>query len=198
MNSKEAIIQKIVSDAQQKADETAAEAKAKADAILSVAEEQAAEIIARSEDAKKAQTESILANSAVVAGLDCKKALLTAKADLVRDVFSQAADELKKDKKRYVALVKKMIETSAEDGDVVQICKDDKEVITKQVVDSVAKKLKIKLSLDKKFANIRGGVLLLGKNYDKNLSLDLETQELRESCESEIAAILFEGNDNGR
>ena len=58
-------------------------------------------------------------------------------------------------------------------------------------MDSVAKKCKIKLTLDKEYAPIKGGVILVGKDYDKNLSLDLEMQTLREECESEIAAVLF-------
>lgn len=51
--------------------------------------------------------------------------------------------------------------------------------------------MQIKLTLDKEYAPIKGGVILVGKDYDKNLSLDLEMQTLREECESEIAAVLF-------
>ena len=64
-------------------------------------------------------------------------------------------------------------------------------MFTKAFVDSVAKKCKIKLSLDKEYAPIKGGVILVGKNYDKNLSLDLEFQTLREESEAEVAKVLF-------
>ncbi len=191
MNGKQAIIDKIIGDATAKAEQIAAEALEKADAIAKKAEETAQGIIAEGESKKKAAFDTVIANSAVVANLDCKKSLLTAKTGLIGDAFGRAAEVLRADKKKYCDLVGKMIALGAEDGDKVRIAEQDKEILTKSFVDSIAKKCKIKLTLDKKYAPIAGGVILVGKNYDKNLSLDLELQTLREECEGEVASVLF-------
>lgn len=191
MNGKQAIIDKIIGDANAKAAQIAEEARAKTDAIAERAEKAAADIIEEGEAKKKAAFDTVVANSAVVANLDCKKALLTAKTNLIGGAFDRAAEILRADKKKYCDLVGKMIASAAEDGDKVQICKEDKDVLDKAFVDSVAKKRKIKLTLDKEYAQIKGGVILVGKNYDKNLSVDLELQTLREECEGEVAKVLF-------
>ena len=191
MNGKQAIIDKIIGDANAKAEQIAAEAKAKTDEIAKKAEKAAEDIVAEGEAKKRAAFDTVVANAAVVANLDCKKALLTAKTNLIGGAFDRAAEILRADKKKYCDLVGKMIASSAEDGDKVRVSEADKDVLDKAFVESVAKKRKIKITLDKEYAPIKGGVILVGKNYDKNLSLDLELQTLREECEGEVAKVLF-------
>ena len=191
MNGKQAIIDKIIGDANARAAQIAEEAKAKTDAIAEKAEKAAADIIAEGEAKKKAAFDTVVANSAVVANLDCKKALLTAKTNLIGEAFDRAAEILRADKKKYRDLVSKMIASAAEDGDKVRVSELDKDVLDKAFIESVAKKCKKKLTPDKEYAQIKGGVILVGKNYDKNLSLDLELQTLREECEGEVAKVLF-------
>lgn len=191
MNGKQAIIDKIIGDANAKAAEIAAEAQAKADDIAKEAAKAAEAVIAEGEAKKKAAYDTVIANAAVVAGLDCKKALLTAKTGLIGEVFDRAAELLRADKKKYCDLVGRMIASAAEDGDKVRVAEADQDVLDKAFVDAVAKKCKIKLTLDKEYAPVKGGVILVGKNYDKNLSLDIEFQTLREECEGEVAKVLF-------
>lgn len=191
MNGKQAIIDKIIGDANAKAAEIAAEAQAKADAIAKEAAKAAEAVIAEGEAKKKAAFDTVVANAAVVAGLDCKKALLTAKTELIGKAFDRAAELLRADKKKYCDLVGKMIASAAEDGDKVRVAEADKDVLDKAFVDAVAKKCKIKLALDKEYAPVKGGAILVGKNYDKNLSLDIELQTLREEFEGEVAKVLF-------
>lgn len=191
MNGKQAIIDKIIGDANAKAEQIAAEAKAKTDEIAKKADKAAEDIVAEGEAKKKAAFDTVVANAAVVANLDCKKALLTAKTNLIGGAFDRAAEILRADKKKYCDLVGKMIASSAEDGDKVRVSEADKDVLDKAFVESVAKMRKIKITLDKEYAPITGGVILVGKNYDKNLSLDLELQTLREECEGEVAKVLF-------
>ncbi len=191
MNGKQAIIDKILGDANAKAESIAAAASEKAGEIASQAEKEAQRVIEEEAAKKKAAYDTVIANSAVVANLDCKKALLTAKTLLIGKAFGRAAELLRADKKKYCDLVGKMIASAAEDGDKVRISEQDKDVLTKDFVEKVAKKCKVKLTLDKEYAPITGGVILIGKNYDKNLSLDLELETLREECESEVSGILF-------
>ena len=68
----------------------------------------------------------------------------------------------------------------------------DKNRITQKFIDDVAKKLAIKLTLSKELGNFNGGVVLAGKNSDKNLSFDMELLGIREEYETQIANMLFE------
>ena len=121
MNGKEAIIDKIIGDAKLKAEEISSDAQKKADAIIADAQKKADSIVAESESAKKAAFDTVLANAEVVANLDCKKAMLTAKTALVGQVFDNAIAKLRADGKKYCDLIGKMIAASAEDGDKVNL-----------------------------------------------------------------------------
>ena len=55
----------------------------------------------------------------------------------------------------------------------------------------MAKKLGIKLTLAKEYGTFNGGVILAGKNSDKNLSFDMELMSIKEECETQIADMLF-------
>lgn len=191
MNSKQAIIDKIINDAKTHASEIAQQAEAKAQEINAEAKRQAEAIMAKAERERQRALQSIEDNSKVVANLDCKKALLTARANLVAEVFESAIEKLRKSDKDYLDIVAKMIESQAEDGDVVCICESDSKIITEKFVKEIAKKLKINLTLSDRRADIKGGVILEGVNYDKNLSLDLEIAGMKEQAEAEIASILF-------
>ena len=73
----------------------------------------------------------------------------------------------------------------------MRISEKDKDVITEAFVKKIADKLKIKLKLSKKYADISGGIILSGAVADKNLSLEADFKELRETYEPEVARILF-------
>lgn len=193
MNNKDAIIKKITDDA-----EIAAQCN------ISEAEETASQIIARAkkeiekfedENAGKAVSlyNDALSRSEVVANLDCKKLLLNAKKDLINKIFDEVAEVISSDKKDYLALVESMISACCEDGDEVVICERDSKVITKKFIGDLSKKTGKKLTLSAEFGDFKGGVMLVGKNYDKNLTLDLELEGVREKIESKVVEILFGG-----
>ena len=47
------------------------------------------------------------------------------------------------------------------------------------------------LTLDKNSHDGRGGIILIGKGYEKNLTLETVTGYLREQTESQVATALF-------
>ena len=95
--------------------------------------------------------------------------------------------------KDYKNLIEGMLDSAAEDGDVVTISKNDAKVLTKAFFDSYSKKRGINLSLSKDLGDFKGGVVLSGGGVDKNLTLEVEIKLLREQTESEIAGLLFKG-----
>ncbi|MDE6565766.1 MAG: hypothetical protein K2L47_01720, partial [Clostridia bacterium] len=124
---------------------------------------------------------------------DGKKIIMNAKAKAVDNLFEKALSEVcKMDKKKYLTIIENILKNYAEDGDVVIISQVDSGRITQKFIDDTAKKLGIKLTLSKEIGNFHGGVILAGKNSDKNLSFDMELLSIKEECETQIANMLFE------
>ena len=163
-----------------------------ANEIVAKAEQDAAAKVAEFESTLAASYDEIIRRSVVVSGLDAKKILMNAKAQAVDSVFEKALLELSKlDKKRYLAIIESILKKYAEDGDTVIISEIDKTRITQKFIDDMAKKLGIKLTLAKEYGTFNGGVILAGKNSDKNLSFDMELMSIKEECETQIADMLF-------
>ncbi len=192
MEGKDAIIQKIIGDANAQAQMMISDANAYAEKIIAEAENNAKERIAELEkQAEKAGVEYV-GRRITVAGLDLKKARLNAKMQLLDEVYDKAADELASLKPDdYKRLITGMLEAAAEDGDTVTVCKNDEKVLTSDFFADFAKKKGIKLTLSKTFGDFKGGVILSGGGVDKNLTLEVELKLLREQTEAEIATILF-------
>ena len=190
MNSKEAIIEKILKDAKDVATANKANAMNHADEIIARANKDAE---AKKTDALSSLDDiktTLINRRKIVATIDAKKAILTRKSELIDEIFSRSVEAVVKDS-RYVGLIGKMLMDYAEDGDEVMINEKDKTVINKALIDKVAKTKNINLTLAKDFGTFGGGVMLIGKNVDKNLTIDAELKEMREEIEQEVANILF-------
>lgn len=169
MEGKEAIIAKILSDAENKAQEIAHAAETYAVSVKEQAEEWAQNYSAEQEKGLRTETAEIIARRKIVAELDAKKVLLKAKQDVIDEIYLKAEKKLcKTDKKTYLAVVLQKIEEFADEGDEVILSKDG--VLTeKDVSESEVFKSK-KLSISKTIGKFIGGVMLVGKVSDKNLT----------------------------
>ena len=189
--SKEAIIEKIISDGQKKADAILLEAREKADEILADAASECKTYYDQSVYEMNKQVDDILARGKTVAELDAKKLQLGAKAQILGTVFSSALDKLLAlDKKALKGLLVGML-ANAEDGDVVIISANEKDVLTEKDVKDFAAKKGIKLSLAKEFGDFKGGLMLRGNGIDKNFTFEVEIAMIRDEIEMNIAKELF-------
>lgn len=189
--SKEAIIDKILSDASSRAEAMVGEAYAKADAILAQTAEQCKTYLAQSKSETDKLIVDIANRSATVAELDAKKLQLAAKSQILDKVFARALEKARNlDKKRYSKLILGMLAQS-EDGDIVTISDREKDIITDKVVKAEAEKRGIKLSLAKQKGDFDGGVIFSGKGVDKNFTLEVELSILRDAMETQIAKEIF-------
>lgn len=189
--SKEAIIDKILSDANLKGDAIIGEANEKADEIISLAAKQCKDYLYQSKTEIDRLTLEIDERSRSVAELDARKLLLAAKTQVLDDVYAKTLEKLKNlDKEQYGALIFAMLE-NAKDGDVVIISKREKDIVTKQSLADFAKKKGIKLTLADKFGDFDGGVIISENGVDNNFTLDVEVSILREQTETKIAKEIF-------
>lgn len=192
MDGQQKIIDKILSDATHDAGEMLSEALKKAEALVAAKQAEAdAEYDISVEEARKAG-EEVVRRRLTVADLEVKKLLLSAKKQAVDEAFEESLKKLLAlPKEEYTALVGSMIASAADDGDVVVISENDKNVLTKAVFDKISAKIGKKLTLSDTFGNFKGGVMLLGKGVDKNLTFESELALLRDEVEPEVAKIMF-------
>lgn len=104
--SKEAIIDKILSDANLKGDAIIGEANEKANEIISLAANQCKDYLYKSKTEIDRLTLEIDERSRSVAELDARKLLLAAKAQVLDSVYAKTLEKLRNlDKEQYSALI---------------------------------------------------------------------------------------------
>ena len=189
--SKEAIVEKIISDAHLKADSIVAEANAKADEIISAAAEECKEDMYSFKSETDKMIFDVDARTKTVAELDARKLTLAAKTKVLDVVYERTLENLRNlDKEAYSALVFGMLE-NAKDGDVVTISKREKDIVTKESLAEFAKKKGIKLTLAEQFGDFDGGIVLGGNGVDKNFTFEVEVALLKEQTEAKTAKEIF-------
>ena len=187
--SEQAIVERIISDAEEEAR-----------AIIKDAEERAAKTIAEANaraERNKQGTEAevsekvkgIFDGKAATARLDCAKILLGEKRGVIDEVYSRALKQLvEAGKAETLFLAERLLKEYAEEGDEIAFADNfrfQKELAALPVVKE--KKLKV----SPKSVTIDGGFILSGKNSDKNLSYGALLASDREERQAEIAAKLF-------
>ncbi len=189
--SKEAIIDKILSDANLKGDAIIGEANEKANEIISLAANQCKDYLYKSKTEIDRLTLEIDERSRSVAELDARKLLLAAKAQVLDSVYAKTLEKLRNlDKEQYSALIFSMLE-NAKDGDVVTVSEREKDIVTKESLADFAKKKGISLTLADKFGDFNGGVIISENGVDNNFTLEVEVALLREQTETKIAKEIF-------
>ena len=189
--SKEAIVEKIISDAHLKADSIVAEANAKADEIISAAAEECKEYMYSFKSETDKMIFDVDARTKTVAELDARKLTLAAKTKVLDVVYERTLENLRNlDKEAYSALVFGMLE-NAKDGDVVTISKREKDIVTKESLAEFAKKKGIKLTLAEQLGDFDGGIVLGGNGVDKNFTFEVEVALLKEQTEAKTAKEIF-------
>ena len=122
MQGKEAIVGKIIADAEEKAEKLRADAAQRAEATAAAAERAAQERLAEGRRALGREAEEIVARRETVAALDTRKEMLAAKRGIIEEVLSSAlktACAFKKEK--YLAVLGDLLARYAEEGDAVTL-----------------------------------------------------------------------------
>jgi V/A-type H+-transporting ATPase subunit E len=190
MTGSEAIIDKIVKDARKIVNSTLEEANASADETLKLANSDAKIYQDRNMAESYIERDEIVRRKITVANLEVKKLLLQAKQKLIDKAFSEAIEAVRNDTKNYKLLITNML-AFAEDGDIVTLSAKDKDLISEEFILKATNKLKVKVSVNKKYGDFDGGIILSSKDNDKNLSLEVELASVRDEFEPQIAKILF-------
>lgn len=191
MDGKDAIIKRIISDAEKRAKLIIDGANTDADERLKETEEWAKQYRETREKELEKNARLTLSRKLTVAGLDVRKIILKAKRECVSAVYENVYYKLcSLPKKDYLGLVEKMLTAYAEEGDEVVLSCDEK-ITEKDLMELAVYKDK-KLSVRNEKGKFVGGVMLVGKTCDKDLSFKSFVKENEEKYLTEIYGKLFE------
>lgn len=190
MEGKEAIVGRIISDAENKAAAMKAEASARADAAVADARKRAEEYLANGRRVLDRETAEIVSRRETVAGLDRRKLLLAAKRDAVEAVFSRALESACAfGKKKYLSVLTRLLEEYAETGDAVELA------ASAPVGDGELSALKVFAQKKLRFAGrsdvFESGLRLSNERCVKDLSFRALLESNRYELERDIAAAMF-------
>ena len=197
MEGKEAIIAKITENARLTADNIVRDAESERDAAVNAAKASAEKEAELKKAALSEECDRIVARKITLAGLEARKLILFEKQAVLSAAYEKAQQGLLKDEKRYAELMARLVENSAEQGDVLCVGEEDKSVLDGKWFSELAKKLSVKITLGKDTHKGRG-VILKGNLSDKDLTVASVMRELRDRTESRAAEILFGDTDGSR
>ena len=189
MSGKDAIIEKIISDADNRASAIISEAEEKARNNEKEALKEAEEAMKKAEESYSSIVSEAVEKKKAIAEADVKKYRLALKQEVLGEVYSRAERKLKElGDEKYLAFIKKLFEESAEGGEEVVIASSDEKRVTQSFLDKELPQLKLKITGKGDF---EGGFVLTCDKYDKTVTFGNLMRQYREETEAEIAAYLF-------
>jgi len=192
------IIQRVLDDAQARADSIEAEAAEKTEAVESDAKKKAnrrkEQIL---EQARKSATEQ-KSRIIGVAQLEARKKLLAAKQEMIGEAFQRALNELSiMDDRDYLAVIRNLLQEMSDTGTETVIFNErDQERITDDFWKDVNKSLadqekKGELELSEETRAIKGGFIFQRGGLEMNCSFESLLKRKRDELEFEVAELLF-------
>ncbi|HED24214.1 MAG TPA: hypothetical protein ENN91_03720 [Firmicutes bacterium] len=192
------IIERILNDAKNRADEIIQAVEAENEKILSDARKRAERQEKNMLDQASKDAEEQKRRIIGVAQLEARKEILAAKQKLISEAFKQALDKLAElDESAYFDVIGKMLLTHVETGTEEVLCSArDKKRIPASFWNDINERLarqgkQGRLTLAEETRDIRGGVILLSGGVELNCSFEAMVEMQREDLEPEVAAILF-------
>lgn len=187
--NEQAIVERIISDAEEEARAIIKEAEERAEATVAEANLRAERNRQGTEAEVKVKADGIYDGKAAAARLDGSKILLGEKRGVIDEVYARALKKLVDlGEKDTLYLSGRLLSEFAEEGDEIVFAENFR--FAQQVSAlPVIKEKKLKVSV--KHAKLDGGFMLLGKVSDKNLSYGALLAADREIYQAEIASIIF-------
>ncbi len=183
--SENGLIERILSDAKALAQSIIDKARTESGEAIISEKNKALEIRQKNDVMLKQEADKIIARKATVAEIDAKKALLAAKVQCVDLAFKKAKDKLcALDKKAYTQLILKLIRLYAEENDVILL--SEKNNVDLKALKEDTTFINKKLSLANNFGDFSGGLILKGKNYDKNLTFETLLNQQKNQLQKEV------------
>lgn len=187
--SEQAIVERIISDAEQEARRIIESAESAAAQTVAQASERAGRNRQGAEAEIKEKSDAIFDGKAAQARLEAAKILLGEKRGVIDEIYGQALKKLiSLSDAETVRFAEKLLRAHAEDGDEIAFAESFK-CVQDVARLSVVKEKKLKVS--PKRVKKDGGFVLRGRVCDKDISYGAILAADREEHQAEIAAALF-------
>ena len=190
MDKQKAIIDKIIEDAETRAAEIISVANAEAEKSIADGNSWAERYKSEQNAILNAANEDKVLRRKTVAELDVKKIVLKAKQDSIESVFDSAYNKLcLLNKAEYLSFVKKLLEKYAEENDTVILSSDN--IISEKELSDLKVVTDKHLAVAAEKGDFIGGVMLVGKICDKDLTFKSIVNESKSEFVSEVSKELF-------
>lgn len=187
----ENIINRIIGDAEKKAQSFIDSQQEKADEITIEADKKIEAYRNKGEDKASNTAKSMNDVADVIVELEISKIELHKKRELIDKIFELALEKiLKLPKTEYKKIILKNLD-DLRDGDVIILSEKEKGILLKKDVDEIAKKKGIKVSLSSEYNNNIAGIIIDRKSTVLDFNIETELENLKKEMESEILKGLY-------
>ncbi len=187
----ENIINRIIGDAEKKAQSFIDSQQEKADEITIEADKKIEAYRNKGEDKASNTAKSMNDVADVIVELEISKIELQKKRELIDKIFELALEKiLKLPKAEYKKIILKNLD-DLRDGDVIILSEKEKGILLKKDIDEIAKKKGIKVSLSSEYNNNIAGIIIDRKSTVLDFNIKTELENLKKEMESEILKGLY-------
>ncbi len=187
----ENIINRIIGDAEKKAQSFIDSQQEKADEITIEADKKIEAYRNKGEDKASNTAKSMNDVADVIVELEISKIELHKKRELIDKIFELALEKiLKLPKAEYKKIILKNLD-DLRDGDVIILSEKEKGILLKKDIDEIAKKKGIKVSLSSEYNNNIAGIIIDRKSTVLDFNIETELENLKKEMESEILKGLY-------
>ena len=187
----ENIINRIIGDAEKKAQSFIDSQQEKADEITIEADKKIEAYRNKGEDKASNTAKSMNDVADVIVELEISKIELHKKRELIDKIFELALEKiLKLPKAEYKKIILKNLD-DLRDGDGIILSEKEKGILLKKDIDEIAKKKGIKVSLSSEYNNNIAGIIIDRKSTVLDFNIETELENLKKEMESEILKGLY-------
>ena len=188
MKGLEAIKEKILSQAKEKAEEIRIQAQEDSDILLRAARKSEDEYLKKSSVEDESDARALITREESMARSESRKTILRAKQHLIEDVISSAISDLSKleapEKERLYTSV---LDQKAKNGDRIVFSKLDKEIARK-----VAEESETQIFIENEYGDFSGGFIIVRDMIEIDLTFDTLADQNKTSLIAQAASVLFE------
>ena len=190
MKATEGIIEKILSDARARANEITERAELDRAMCEKQTNQWVEDYLTTQRKALKREAEEVVERKLTLSKLDKRKIALSTKQEIIGQILDKVLIRLQSlEKSEYLALTKRLLEKNAEMGDQIVLACDNK--LGKKDLEGLDIVKDKKLTFCDKSGDFKGGIMLIGKVCDKDLSFKALIDEDKENIINKITAELF-------
>ena len=187
----ENIINRIIGDAEKKAQSFIDSQQEKADEITIEADKKIEAYRNKGEDKASNTAKSMNDVADVIVELEISKIELHKKRELIDKIFELALEKiLKLPKAEYKKIILKNLD-DLRAGDVIILSEKEKGILLKKDIDEIAKKKGIKVSLSSECNNNIAGIIIDRKSTVLDFNIETELENLKKEMEGEILKGLY-------